>query len=200
MATTKDRLEQLTNVERELHDQDVVALEDIWGADAEGPPTAAGHGPAVTVPRSSLRSRLLEPITGRWAAIGAIAWVLLVGIGIAVEPSPAFGCDGAGVWRPRWWRPASWWPPPSPVQRPATTPRLAPGGSSSWAVGWGWWRPASLDCGGTEPRYAPRSTGGSATVTSGRCWVRQPSQALLCVPSGVVQGSDALSHRCASPS
>jgi hypothetical protein len=88
MATTKDRLEQLTNVERELDDHDVVALEGVWGADAEGPPAAAGQGPAVTIPRSSLRSRLLKPITGRWAAIGAIAWVLLVGIGIAVEPPP----------------------------------------------------------------------------------------------------------------
>ena len=88
MATTRDRLEQLTNVERELDDQEVVALEDIWGADAQGPPAAAGQAPAVTVPRSSLRSRLLEPITGRWAAIGAVAWVLLVGIGIAVEPPP----------------------------------------------------------------------------------------------------------------
>jgi hypothetical protein len=38
MATTKDRLEQLTNVEREPHIHDVVALEDIWGADAEEPP------------------------------------------------------------------------------------------------------------------------------------------------------------------
>ena len=88
MATTKDRLEQLTNIERELHNRDVAALEDIWGADTEGPPAAAGDGPAVTIPRLSLRSRLLEPITGRWAAIGAIAWVLLVGIGIAVEPPP----------------------------------------------------------------------------------------------------------------
>jgi hypothetical protein len=88
MATTKDRLEQLTNVERELDDHDVVALEDIWGADTEGPRAAAGQGSAVTIPRSSLRSRLLEPISGRWAAIGAIAWVLLVGIGIAVEPPP----------------------------------------------------------------------------------------------------------------
>ena len=88
MATTRDPLEQLTNVEWELHDQDVVALEDTWRTDAQGPPTAAGPGPAVTVPRSSLRSRLLEPITRRWAAIGAVAWVLLVGIGIAVEPPP----------------------------------------------------------------------------------------------------------------
>ena len=89
MATTKDRLEQLTNVERELHDRDVVAPEDIWGPDAEGPSAAAGQGPAVTIARSSLRSRLLEPITGRWAAIGAVAWVVLLGIGIAVEPPPA---------------------------------------------------------------------------------------------------------------
>ena len=88
MATTKDRLEQLTNVERELHDRDVVALEDIWGEE-EGPPAAAGQGPAVvTIPRSPLGSRLLEPITGRWAAMGAVAWILLVGIGIAVEPPP----------------------------------------------------------------------------------------------------------------
>jgi hypothetical protein len=88
MATTKDRLEQLTNVERELHDREVVALEDIWGADAEGPSAAAGQGPAVTIPRSLLGSRLLEPISGRWAAIGGIAWVVLLGIGIAVEPPP----------------------------------------------------------------------------------------------------------------
>jgi hypothetical protein len=88
MATTKDRLEELTNAERELHNRDVVAPEDIWGADAEEPPLAAGHGPAITIARSSLGSRLLEPIGGRWAAIGAIAWVLLVGIGIEVEPPP----------------------------------------------------------------------------------------------------------------
>ena len=88
MATTKDRLEQLTDVERDLHNRDVVTLEDIWEADEERPPPAAGDGPAVTIPHSSLRSRLLEPISGRWAAIGATAWVLLVGIGIAIEPPP----------------------------------------------------------------------------------------------------------------
>ena len=89
MATTKDRLlEELTNAERELHNRDVVAPEDIWGVEQGGPPPAAGQGPAVAIARSSLGSRLLEPISGRWAAIGAIAWVLLVGIGIAVEPPP----------------------------------------------------------------------------------------------------------------
>src|SRR5215212_6461898 len=88
MATTKDRLEELTNAERELRNRDVVAPEDTWGVEEQGPPPAAGQGPAVAITRSSPGSRLLEPISGRWAAIGAIAWVLLVGIGIAVEPPP----------------------------------------------------------------------------------------------------------------
>ena len=89
MATTKDPLEELTNPERELQDREVVAPEDSWGADPQEPPPAAGHGPAVAIARSSPGSRLLEPIGGRWAAIGAVAWVVLVGIGIAVEPPPA---------------------------------------------------------------------------------------------------------------
>jgi hypothetical protein len=88
MATTKERLDEPTRRERELDDHDVVTLEDGGVADAEVPPTAVGNGPAVAVLRRSLRGRLLEPITGRWAAIGAVAWVVLLGIGIAVEPQP----------------------------------------------------------------------------------------------------------------
>jgi hypothetical protein len=88
MATTKDRLDELTRRERELDDHDVVALEDGGVTDGEVPPAAAGNRPAVAVLRTSLRGRLLEPITGRWAAIGAVAWVALLGIGIAVEPPP----------------------------------------------------------------------------------------------------------------
>jgi hypothetical protein len=88
MATTKDRLEELTRPEPELHDHDAVAPENVRVAGAEGPPAAAGKGSAVAAPRSSLRGGLLEPITGRWAAIGAVAWVVLLGIGIAVEPPP----------------------------------------------------------------------------------------------------------------
>jgi hypothetical protein len=88
MATTTDRLEQLTKVERALHDHDVVALENVWVAGGQTPPAAAGEGPTVTDPRLSLRGRMLGPITERWAAIGAVAWVVLVGIGIAVEPPP----------------------------------------------------------------------------------------------------------------
>jgi hypothetical protein len=81
MATTKDRLDQLTRRERELDDHDVVALEDGGVADAQAPPA-----PAVLP--TSLRWRLLEPLSGRWAAIGAVAWVVLLGIGITVEPQP----------------------------------------------------------------------------------------------------------------
>jgi hypothetical protein len=88
MATTKDRLQQFANVERELHDHDLVALENVLVAGGQTPPAAAGNGSAVAVPPSSLRRRLLEPITERWAATGAVAWVVLLGIGIAVEPPP----------------------------------------------------------------------------------------------------------------
>ena len=88
MATTKDRLDELTRREPELDDDEVVALKDGGMADAAVPPAAAANGPAVAVLRTSLRGRLLEPLSGRWAAIGAVAWVVLLGIGIAVEPQP----------------------------------------------------------------------------------------------------------------
>jgi hypothetical protein len=88
MATTKERLDAVTRPEQELHDHDVVALEDVWVTSAEVPPAAGCNGPAVALPRRSLGGRLLEPISGRWAAIGAVAWVVLLGIGIAVEPPP----------------------------------------------------------------------------------------------------------------
>jgi hypothetical protein len=88
MATTKDRQEQLINAERELRDHDVVALDNVWVAGAEVPPAAAGDTPAVAVPHWSPLGRLLGPISGRWAAIAAVAWVVLLGIGIAVEPPP----------------------------------------------------------------------------------------------------------------
>ena len=88
MATTKDRLDELTRRKREPDDHDVVALQDGGVADAQVPPAAAGNRPAPAVLPTSLRGRLLEPITGRWAAIGAVAWVVLLGIGITVEPQP----------------------------------------------------------------------------------------------------------------
>lgn len=69
MAITRERQEELTRVQLKL-------------------PPATAEGPAVTVSRRSLQDRMLEPISGRWAAIGAVAWVVLVGIGIAIEPAP----------------------------------------------------------------------------------------------------------------
>ena len=36
-----------------------------------------------------LAVRLLEPIPGSWAVAGAVAWVVLLAVGIAVEPPPA---------------------------------------------------------------------------------------------------------------
>jgi hypothetical protein len=88
MATTKDRQEQRINAERELRDHDAVALERLWVAGGQTPPAAAGDTPVVAVPHSSSLGRLLGAISGRWAAIGAVAWVVLLGIGIAVEPPP----------------------------------------------------------------------------------------------------------------
>ena len=41
--------------------------------------------------------RLLEPIPGRWAAIGAVAWVVLLAVGIAVEP-PAADPNAVDPW------------------------------------------------------------------------------------------------------
>jgi peptidoglycan/LPS O-acetylase OafA/YrhL len=69
MVITRERQEELSTAQREL-------------------PPATVEGPAVAAPRRSLQERLLEPISGRWAAIGAVAWVVLVGIGIAIEPAP----------------------------------------------------------------------------------------------------------------
>jgi hypothetical protein len=89
MATTKDRLDELTRHERELDDHNVVALEDGGMADAEAPPAAAGNRSKTRALHTSLRRCVLEPITGRWAAIGAVAWVALLGIGMAVEPPPS---------------------------------------------------------------------------------------------------------------
>jgi hypothetical protein len=89
MATTTFGLDdELTRHERELGDHDAVALEDGGMADAEAPPAAAGNGSKTRALHTALRRCVLEPITGRWAAIGAVAWVVLLGIGMAVEPPP----------------------------------------------------------------------------------------------------------------
>jgi peptidoglycan/LPS O-acetylase OafA/YrhL len=89
MATTKDRLEELTRARRELDDREIVAFQRARVASPpESPPAVASDGPTGAVPRKPLGVRLLEPITGRWPAIGSVAWLVLLAIGIAVEPPP----------------------------------------------------------------------------------------------------------------
>jgi hypothetical protein len=89
MATTKHRLGELTSPARELRDPAVEESADVWAPAAAAPrPTARLRGPAPVVAREPLRARLRAPITGGWAAIGTVAWVVLLPVGIAVEPPP----------------------------------------------------------------------------------------------------------------
>jgi hypothetical protein len=70
MVATKDRLDELTRSEREQ-------------------PEAASDRPVAAATRDPLGVRLLEPIPWHWAVAGAVAWVVLLAVGIAVEPPPA---------------------------------------------------------------------------------------------------------------
>ena len=80
MATTKDHLDELT--EAEPHDHELLAFLH----EAEAPPASE---PVVAAPRKPVAEWLDETISWRWAAFGAGAWVVLLTIGIAVEPAPA---------------------------------------------------------------------------------------------------------------
>jgi hypothetical protein len=84
MATTKDHLDELT--EAESHDQEVLAsLQDVEAYQAP-----AVDEPEVAAPRRRpVGEWLEEEISPLWAAIGAGAWLVLLTIGIAVEPAPA---------------------------------------------------------------------------------------------------------------
>jgi hypothetical protein len=84
MATTKDHLDELTEVES--HDQEVLAfLQDVEAYQAP-----AVDEPEVAAPRRRPVGEWLdEEISPLWAAIGAGAWLVLLTIGIAVEPAPA---------------------------------------------------------------------------------------------------------------
>jgi hypothetical protein len=85
MATTKQQLDQLITSGRD--DDELVALEAAWGAPTARPPATTGQA-AAAADRAPLARRLLVPITARWAGIGAVAWVVLLAVGIAVEPPP----------------------------------------------------------------------------------------------------------------
>ena len=86
MATTKQQLDQLTGSRRD--DTEVVALEAAWAAPQPQPASRTDQLVAAAT-RAPLAERLLEPITARWALTGAVAWVVLLAVGIAVEPPPA---------------------------------------------------------------------------------------------------------------
>jgi hypothetical protein len=86
MATTEDRLEELTGPEGRPHDHEAAAASAAWMVTAASP-TAAGARPAAGA-RTPFGASLLEPITTGWAAIATVAWAALLGIGIAVEPPP----------------------------------------------------------------------------------------------------------------
>jgi uncharacterized membrane protein len=80
MVATKERLDELTVSELESHDRVAVTPEGGWTGD-----------------RRPLGERLLEPIPGRWAAIGAVAWVVLLEVVRAIEP-PAADPDAVDPW------------------------------------------------------------------------------------------------------
>jgi len=90
MATTKERLDLLTRHQPQPNDHRARTLEGDWVAAPRGEarPAAAIHRRAPAVLRTPIGARLLEPISARWAVIGAVAWVVLLAVGIAVEPPP----------------------------------------------------------------------------------------------------------------
>jgi hypothetical protein len=84
MATTKERLDQLTRHLPEPNDHPVMIPEGV-GITV---PRAETRPAAATV-RTPIGVRLAEPISTRWVLIVAVAWVVVLAVGIAVEPPPA---------------------------------------------------------------------------------------------------------------
>jgi hypothetical protein len=90
MATTKERLDLLTRHPAEPNDHRARMPEGVEVAAPRGEarPAAAIHRPATAAVRTPIEVRLLEPISTRWTLIAAVAWVVLLTVGIAVEPPP----------------------------------------------------------------------------------------------------------------
>ena len=91
MATTKDRLDQLTRHPPQANDHRARMPEDVGVATPRGqarPAAAMIHRPATAAVHTPIGVRLLEPISTRWALIAGVAWVVLLTVGIAVEPPP----------------------------------------------------------------------------------------------------------------
>jgi peptidoglycan/LPS O-acetylase OafA/YrhL len=90
MATTKERLDQLTRHLPEPNDHPARMAEGVGVAAprAEARPAAAIPRPATATVHTPIEVRLAEPISTRWALLVAVAWVVLLAVGIAVEPPP----------------------------------------------------------------------------------------------------------------
>jgi hypothetical protein len=90
MATTKQELDQLARSGPQLDDRAPMALQASCRLTPEAPPRpAARTRQQAALTARTLAGRLSEPITARWAVTGAVAWVALGAVGIAVEPPPA---------------------------------------------------------------------------------------------------------------
>jgi len=89
MATTKEHHDGLTGPSPDLDDRPLAPPEDgrALAPGAGAAPGAAMHRP-IPGARTPLGARLSEPITARWAVTGAVAWVVGLAAGIAVEPPP----------------------------------------------------------------------------------------------------------------
>jgi uncharacterized membrane protein len=95
MATTQDRLDLLSRHPAEPNDHRARTPEGVGvaapraearpAATTDRPSTAAVRTPAVRTP---IEMRLAEPISTRWALIAVVAWIVLLTVGIAVEPPP----------------------------------------------------------------------------------------------------------------
>jgi hypothetical protein len=83
MATTKERLDLLTRHLPEANDHRARMPEGV-----EAPAAREATRPATAAVRTAIGVRLAEPISTPWAMIAAVAWVVLLAVGIAVEPPP----------------------------------------------------------------------------------------------------------------
>jgi hypothetical protein len=90
MATTKERLDLLTRHLPEANDHRARMPEgvEVPAAREAARPATAIHRPATAAVRTAIGVRLAEPISTPWAMIAAVAWVVLLAVGIAVEPPP----------------------------------------------------------------------------------------------------------------
>ena len=90
MATTQDRLDLLSRHPAEPNDHRARMPEGVGVAAprTEPGPAATTYRPATAAVRTPIEVRLAEPISTRWALIVVGAWVVLLAVGIAVEPPP----------------------------------------------------------------------------------------------------------------